>query len=185
MFVQPVRRRTVALIISALTLTLSACSSSGAPSASAATPPGASASTATSAAGGEGSHVTVWTLSSANKAAVGGYLAAESTTGEDPLAVYVFNKDIPGSGTSACDARELFEDMAAAAPLRRRHGPCQCCRSDCLQTRSTSSSSTTTASTVCGSNWRRSTASRSRPRPAASIGRSWSISTRSSCRRKD
>lgn len=104
MFVQPVRRRTVALIISALTLTLSACSSSGAPTAPAATPPGASALSATSAVGGEGSHVTVWTLSSANKAALGAYLVAESTTGEDPLAVYVFNKDIPGSGTSACDA---------------------------------------------------------------------------------
>jgi predicted lipoprotein with Yx(FWY)xxD motif len=53
---------------------------------------------------GEGSHVTVWTLSSATKAAVGAYLVAESTTGEDPLTAYVFNKDIPGPGTSACDA---------------------------------------------------------------------------------
>ena len=41
----------------------------------------------------------------------------------------------------------------------------RCCRSDCLRTRSTSSSSTTTASIVCGSSWRRSTASRF-PTPA-------------------
>jgi predicted lipoprotein with Yx(FWY)xxD motif len=46
----------------------------------------------------------VWTLSSSNKAGIGAYLVAESTTGEDPLTVYVFKKDIPGSGSSACDA---------------------------------------------------------------------------------
>ena len=44
-----------------------------------------------------------WTLSSSTKAGLGAYLVAESTTGGDPLAVYVFNKDTPGSGKSACD----------------------------------------------------------------------------------
>ena len=38
-----------------------------------------------------------------------------------------------------------------------------------------------TASTICGSGWRRSTASPFRRRPAANIARSWSISTRQSC----
>jgi len=46
----------------------------------------------------------VWTLSPANKAGIGAYLVAESTTGEDPLTVYVFKKDLAGSGSSACDA---------------------------------------------------------------------------------
>ena len=54
--------------------------------------------------GGEGSNVTVWTLSSATKAGVGAYLVAKSTTGEDALTVYVLDKDVPGSATSACDA---------------------------------------------------------------------------------
>jgi predicted lipoprotein with Yx(FWY)xxD motif len=94
------RPQAVALIAAGLAVTLGACSSSGSPSAASAT----TAVAATSAAGGEGSHVTAWTLSSANKAAVGAYLVAESTTGEDALTVYVFSKDIPGSGASACDA---------------------------------------------------------------------------------
>jgi predicted lipoprotein with Yx(FWY)xxD motif len=91
------------LIPSGLALALSACSSSGpssAPLASDAVPSGSSASPVT---GGEG-NVTVWTLSSANKAGIGAYLVAESTTGEDALTVYVFNKDVPGSGSSTCDA---------------------------------------------------------------------------------
>ena len=92
------------MVVAALALTLSACASNGTSSAPAATAPAASASAAPSAAGGEGSNVTVWTLSSTTKAGVGGYLVAESTTGEDPLTVYLFNNDVPGSGTSACDA---------------------------------------------------------------------------------
>ena len=96
--------RAVTLSIAALALTLSACASNGASSAPAATATVEPASAGTSAAGGEGSNVTVWTLSSATKAGVGAYLVAESTTGEDPLTVYVLNKDVPGSGTSACDA---------------------------------------------------------------------------------
>jgi len=101
--VQRFRPGAVTLIVSALALTLSACSSSGSSSAATATSAVASASAATSAVG-EGSHVTVWTLSSSNKTGIGPYLVAESTTGEDPLAVYVFKKDIAGSGSSACDA---------------------------------------------------------------------------------
>jgi predicted lipoprotein with Yx(FWY)xxD motif len=97
---QRVRAGPVTLIVSALALTLGACSSSGSSSTVAST----SSVAATAAAGGEGSHVTVWTLSAANKAAVGAYLVAESTTGEDALTVYVFKKDVPGSGSSACDA---------------------------------------------------------------------------------
>jgi predicted lipoprotein with Yx(FWY)xxD motif len=100
--VQRFRPGAVTLIVSALALTLGACSSSGSSSA-AATSAVASASAATSAVG-EGSHVTVWTLSSSNKTGIGPYLVAESTTGEDPLAVYVFKKDIAGSGSSGCDA---------------------------------------------------------------------------------
>ena len=108
--VRRVRPGPITLIASALAQTLSACSSSGSSSsgsssAAAATPPvaSASASAANSAVVGE-SNVTVWTLSSSNKAGIGAYLVAESTTGEDPLTVYFFKKDIPGSGSSACDA---------------------------------------------------------------------------------
>ena len=89
----------VTLIVSALALTLSACASSGSSSAATAT-----SAVASTSAVGEGSHVTVWTLSSSNKTGIGPYLVAESTTGEDPLAVYVLKKDIAGSGSSACDA---------------------------------------------------------------------------------
>lgn len=71
----------------------SATTSSAAPS---------SAAVATSA-GGE-TNVTVWTLSSTTKDGVGTYLVAESSTGEDALTVYVFAKDVRGSGASACDA---------------------------------------------------------------------------------
>ncbi len=92
----------VTLSVAALALTLSACASNGASPAATATVEPASAGP--SAAGGEGSNVAVWTVSSATKAGVGAYLVAESTTGEDPLTVYVLNKDVPGSGTSACDA---------------------------------------------------------------------------------
>lgn len=101
--VQRVRPGPLRLIVSALALTLSACSSSGSSSTARATPAVASASAAPSAVGGE-SGVTVWTVSSSTKAGIGAYLVAESTTGEDPLTVYVFKKDIPGSGSSACDA---------------------------------------------------------------------------------
>ena len=101
--VQGVRTGAVTLIVSAVALTLTACSSSGSSSAAAATHAVVSASAATSAVEGE-SHVTVWTLSSSTKAGVGAYLVAESTTGEDALTVYVFKTDIPGSGSSACDA---------------------------------------------------------------------------------
>jgi predicted lipoprotein with Yx(FWY)xxD motif len=45
----------------------------------------------------------VWTLSPSSKPGIGAYLVAEWTMGEDPLTVYVFKKDIPGSGSSACD----------------------------------------------------------------------------------
>ncbi len=95
--------RAATLIVAALALTLNACASNGAASAAAATTTVASASATPSAAGGEGSNGTVWTLSSSTKAGLGAYLVAESTTGGDPLAVYVFNKDTPGSGKSACD----------------------------------------------------------------------------------
>ena len=101
---QRLHARAVALTVAALALTLSGCASNGASSAPAATATVEPASAGPSAAGGEGSNITVWTLSSATKAGVGAYLVAESTTGEDPLAVYVLNKDVPGSGTSACDA---------------------------------------------------------------------------------
>jgi predicted lipoprotein with Yx(FWY)xxD motif len=110
-----VRPGPVTLIVWALALTLSACSSSGSSPAAATTAAIASASaeattSAVASASAVGSavegasHVTVWTLSSSNKAGIGVYLVAESTTGEDPLTVYVFKKDIPGSGSSACDA---------------------------------------------------------------------------------
>ena len=101
--IQLIRRGTVTLIVSALALTLSACSAPGSSAAPAATPAVASASPASPAVGGE-SNVTVWTLSSSHKAGIGAYLVAESTTGEDPLTVYTFKKDVPGSGSSACDA---------------------------------------------------------------------------------
>jgi predicted lipoprotein with Yx(FWY)xxD motif len=96
--------RAILLMVSALAFTLGGCSSSGSPSAVAATTPVASASATASTAGGEGSHVTVWTLSSANKAGIGPYLSAEATTGQDALAVYTFKNDTPDSGASACDA---------------------------------------------------------------------------------
>ncbi len=95
------RSAAVTLIVSAIALTFSACSSSGSESVAGANPAVASASTATSAVG-EGSNVAIWTVSSSNKAGIH-YLQAESTTGEDALTVYVFNKDIAGSGSSACD----------------------------------------------------------------------------------
>jgi predicted lipoprotein with Yx(FWY)xxD motif len=121
--VQRVRPGAATLIVSALALTLSACSSSGSSSAVAATTAVASASPATQAVEGE-SHVTVWTLSSSKKAGVGAYLVAESTTGEDPLAVYVFKKDIPGSGSSACDtscAKTWPPLLTQGATVRNSH----------------------------------------------------------------
>ena len=101
---QRLHARALIVIVAALALTLSACASNGASSAPAATTTVAPTSAAPTAAGGEGNNVAVWTLSSTTKAGVGTYLVAESTTGEDPLTVYVFNKDVPGSGTSACNA---------------------------------------------------------------------------------
>ena len=102
------RHGVVTAILAALALGLSACASSAASSTPAATATAAaasaSASTAPPAAGGEGSNVNVWTLSSATKSGVGTYLVAESTTGEDALTVYVSSKDVAASGTSACDA---------------------------------------------------------------------------------
>lgn len=112
------------MIVAGLALTLYACSSSGPSSAPAATDAVPSASSATPAAGGE-SHVTMWTMSSADKAGIGAYLVAESTTGEDPLTVYVFKKDIPGSSFQRLQ-RELCEDVAAASTHRGRHGAWQC-----------------------------------------------------------
>jgi len=53
-----------------------------------------------------------------------------------------------------------------------------CCRLDSAPTRSMSNNSTITASTVCGSSWRPSMALRFPLPPAASIVRSWLISTR-------
>ena len=70
--VQGVRTGAVTLIVSAVALTLTACSSSGSSSAAAVTHAVVSASAATSAVEGE-SHVTVWTLSSSTKAGVGAY----------------------------------------------------------------------------------------------------------------
>lgn len=102
--VQPLRLGAVTLIVSALALALSGCSSSGASSAPVASPAVASPTLVSPTAGGENKHVTVWTVSALNKAGIGSYLVAESTTGGDPLAVYVFKKDTPGSGSSACDA---------------------------------------------------------------------------------
>jgi predicted lipoprotein with Yx(FWY)xxD motif len=101
--IQRVRPGAVTLIVSALALTLSACSASGSASAPGATSVVASASPATRVGGGE-SVVSVWTLSSLSKPGIGAYLVAEWTMGGDPLAVYIFKKDIPGSGSSACDA---------------------------------------------------------------------------------
>lgn len=100
---QHIRLGPVMLIASALALTFGACSSSGSSSLPPATAAVASTSPAAPAVEG-GSKVTVWTVSSSNKAGIGAYLVAESTTGEDALTVYVFKKDISGSGSSACDA---------------------------------------------------------------------------------
>jgi predicted lipoprotein with Yx(FWY)xxD motif len=99
---QRVRRGAGLLLVSGLALSLSACSSPGPASAPSASTAVSSAPVASSGAGGE-SNVTVWTLSSATKPGIGAYLVAESTTGEDALTVYVFDKDVPGSGSSACD----------------------------------------------------------------------------------
>ena len=101
---QRLHARAAILSVAALALTLSACASNGASSAPAATATVEPASAGPLVGGGEGSNVTVWTLSSATKAGVGAYLVAESTTGQDALTVYVLDKDVPGSGTSACDA---------------------------------------------------------------------------------
>ena len=100
--VRHVRVAVATLTIAAFTMTLGACASNGVSSASVVTPGAGSPSQGGLAAGGE-SNVTVWTVSSANKAPIGDYLVAESTTGGDALTVYVYKKDIPGSGSSACD----------------------------------------------------------------------------------
>lgn len=101
--IQRGRSGAVTLIVSTLALTLSACSSSGSSSPPAVTSAVVSASPATPVGAGE-SKVSVWTLSSSNKAGIGAYLVAEWTMGEDPQTVYVFKKDTTGSGSSACDA---------------------------------------------------------------------------------
>ena len=112
---QRLRARAVTLGVAALALTLSACASNGASSAPAPTATVEPASAGPSAAGGEGSNVAVWTLSSTTKAGVGAYLVAELTTGEDPLTGLC-----PEQGRARfrdeCLRRDLFEDLAATAP---------------------------------------------------------------------
>ncbi len=66
---------------------------------------------------------------------------------------------------------------AGRGPIQRLKRPGAADRA-VARTPSTSSSSTITASTVCGSSWRRSMASRFPRRPAANTARSWSISIR-------
>ena len=117
---QRLHARAVTVLVAALALTLSACAPNGASSAPAATATFEPASAGPSAAGGEGSNVTVWTLSSTTKAGVGAYLVAEFDDwrgSSDRLRLQQGRARFQDERLR----RDLFEDLAAAAPYCGRH----------------------------------------------------------------